>query len=178
MSVTGGGNLYPNWLGSASLTVPSNTINTSVTVQGSNYSAAVNIVPQILLSNVSTTTLDTNNPSEVLSYTTPATGWYKTEYQGVGNHASGSNWTSMSQLQWYVKINNSLTSNTLLTVEPQYISGNSVSEYINVFGGGVFYATTGQTLEWTCDADPVGAGPAINTGFNGGFGWITLQKIA
>lgn len=173
---TGGGNLYPNWLGSASLTIPTNTINTTVTVGGNSYATAINAVPQILLSSVSTAVLNTDNPSEVFSFTTPVSGWYKTEYQGVGNHAAGSNWNSMSQLQYFLKVQNAVNSNTMITMKPQYQCGNSVSEYVNVYGGGVFYATGGQLLEWTVDADPVGA--AINTGFNGGFGWITLQKIA
>ena len=176
MSVTGGGNLYPNWLGAASLTVPNNTVNTNVTVQNSNYTTAVNIVPQILLSNVSTTVLNTDNPSEVLAFVTTASGWDKTEYQGVGSHAAASNWTSMNQLQYYLKIDNTVNSNTMITINPQYQSGNSVSQFVNIYGGGVFYANSGQTLEWTVDGDTPGG--AITTGFNGGFGWITLQKIA
>ena len=177
MSATGGGNLYPNWLGSASLTIPNNTVTTNVTNQGSNYTTVVNVVPQILLSNVSTTTLNTDNPSEILTFTTAASGWYKTEYQGVASHVAASNWNAMSQLQYFLKVNNTVTSNTMITLDPQYVAGNSVSEFINMYGGGVFYATAGQTLEWTVDADPAGVSP-IATGFSGGFGWITLQKIA
>lgn len=175
MSVNGGGNLYPNWLGSASLSIPTNSINTTVTVGSSNYNTSVNIVPITLLASPSNQTLNTDNPNEIISYTVPASGVYQTCYQGVGSHASGSNWTSMSQLRWYVKVDNTVNSNTMLTIEPQYNAGASVVEFINMFGGGVFSANAGQTLEWTVDADAVAG--SITTGFSGGFGWVTLQKI-
>ena len=175
MSVVGGGNLYPNWLGSASLSIPNNSVNTTVSVGASNYNTTVNLVPITLLASASNQTLDTDNPNEILSYTLPASGLYKTDYQGVASHASGSNWTSMSQLRWYVKVDNALTSNTLLTTEPQYIAGATVSEFINIFGSGVFSANAGQVLDWTVEADAVAG--SITTGFSGGFGWITLQKI-
>jgi len=176
MSVVGGGNLYPNWLGSASLTVPGNTIVTTTTYGSSNVTTTVNLVPLTLLTSASNAVLDTDNPSEILGFTVPATGVYKTDYQGVASHDSGSNWTSMSQLRWYVKVDNTLNSNTLLTVEPQYIAGQTVSEFINIFGSGVFSANAGQVLDWTVEADAVAG--SITTGFSGGFGWITLQKIA
>ncbi len=175
MSINGGGNLYPNWLGSATLTLPNNLINTTVSVGGSNYTTAVNVVPSIILTSASNQTLNTDNPNEIVSYTLPTSGYFQTTYQGVGSHAAGSNWTSMSQLRWYVKIDNTLNSNTLLTVEPEYMGGASVSEFINLFGGGVFSANAGQVLEWTVDADAVAG--SITTGFSGGFGFITLQKI-
>jgi hypothetical protein len=175
MSINGGGNLYPNWLGSASLSVPGNSVNTTVSVNGSNYATTVNIVPLTVLSAASNQTLNTDNPNEIVSYTVPASGLYKTDYQGVGSHATGSNWTSMSQLRWYVKVAGTLNSNTMLTIEPQYSGGASVSEFINLFGSGVFTASAGQLLEWTVDADA--AAGSITTGFSGGFGWITLQKI-
>jgi hypothetical protein len=175
MSINGGGNLYPNWLGSASLTVPSDLINTTVYVAGSNYATTVNVVPLTILSGASNQTLNTDNPNEIISYTLPASGLYKTDYQGVGSHASGSNWNSMSQLRWYVKVDNTVNSNTICTIEPQYWAGASVSQFINTFGSGVFSANAGQTLEWTVDADAVSG--SITTGFSGGFGWITLQKI-
>lgn len=175
MSVTGGGNLYPNWLGSASLTIPNDLINTTVSVGGSNYTTSVNVVPLVLLGSASNQTINTDNPSEILSYVLPASGVYKTDYQGLGSLASGSNWTSMNQLRWYVKVDNTLNSNTMLTIEPQYLAGNTVSQFINIFGSGVFSANAGQTLEWTADADAVAG--SITTGFSNGFGWITLQKI-
>lgn len=174
---TGGGNLYPNWLGAASLTIPTNTVVTNVNVQGiGNYTTTVNVVPQILLSSISTTTLDTNNPSEILSYTVPASGWYKTDYQGRAFHVSASNWNSMTQLTWNItKTPGGVLSNTQVLIEPQYMSGDSVSEFIAVSGSGVFYANLGDVLDFTTDAN---APSPISTGFSSGFGWITLQKIA
>lgn len=175
MSINGGGNLYPNWLGAASLSIPSNLINTTVSVAGSNYTTSVNVAPLILLATPSNQVINTDNPSEIVTYVLPASGLYKTDYQGIGSHASGSNWTSMSQLRWYVKVAGALNSNTLLTIEPQYSGGASVSEFINVFGSGVFSANAGQTLEWTADADATAG--SITTGFSNGYGWVTLQKI-
>ena len=173
---TGAGNLYPNWLGSASLSIPTNNVTTNVTVAGNSYTTTVNVVPQILLSSISTTTLVTNNPSEILAYTVPASGWYQTTYNCFAYHDSGSNWTSMSQLVWQVKKNNSVQSNTQVLIEPQYTSGASVSEFITLSGSGIVQASSGDLLEWTTDADPVGGD--ISAGFYSGFGFITLQKIA
>ena len=167
MSINGGGNLYPNWLGAATLSIPNN----QVVVNG----ALVNVVPVTLLTSASNQTLNTDNPNEIISYTLLTSGLYKTDYQGVASHVAASNWTSMSQLRWYVKVDNTLTSNTMLTIEPQYIAGPSTSEFINMFGSGVFSANAGQVLEWTVDADAVAG--SITTGFSGGFGWVTLQKI-
>jgi hypothetical protein len=177
---TGGGNLYPNWLGSASLTIPTNTVNTNVSVVTqagvSTYTTTVDVVPKILQSFRSTTTLNTGNPSEMLAYTVPATGWYNTTFNAVGSHVSASNWNAISQLDWGVLVNNSVQSNTVLLVEPQYICGDSVSEFITLYGGGTFHANQGDVVEWTVDGN-TGGGPAITTGFFAGFGFITLQKI-
>ena len=174
---TGGGNLYPNWLGSASVTLPNNALNTTVTVPGiGTYTTTVNVVPQILLSSISTAVLVTNNPSEILTYVIPASGWYKTEYQGRASHVSASNWNAMTQFVWRVDSSSlGVLSNTQVLIEPQYMSGDSVSEFICVSGSGVFYAPAGDTCQWTTDAN---APSPISAGFNSGFGWITLQKIA
>ena len=61
MSVTGGGNLYPNWLGSASLTIPNN----QVVVNGN----IVNVVPYVTLTNQTITTITKNTTT--LLYQTP-----------------------------------------------------------------------------------------------------------
>lgn len=172
-----GGNLYPNWLGSASLSLPTNTITTNVNVQGiGSYTTTVNVVPQILLSSLSSAVLNTDNPSEILSYTIPASGWYKSDWNGTASHASGSNWTSMSQLVWHVKKNGSVQSNTQTLVEPANIAGATVSEFIHIPGMGITQANAGDVFEYTTAATSAGA--AITAGFSSGFGWITLQKIA
>ena len=63
MSVVGGGNLYPNWLGSASLTIPNN----QAIVNGK----VVNIVPNIFLTNQSIASVTAN--TKTLVYTMPGT---------------------------------------------------------------------------------------------------------
>ena len=172
---TGAGNLYPNWLGSASLTIPNNQVNTTVNVQGiGSYTTPVQLVPQILLSTISTSQLNTNNPSEVFAYTVPETGWYQSFFNAVASHTSAGDWSNMSQLDWYIKKNNSLLSNTALLVQPQYICGDTVSEFISLTGGGIFPANAGDLLEWTTDGN---ATPAITSNYFSGFEFIALQKI-
>lgn len=63
MSVTGGGNLYPNWLGSASLSIPNNQI----VVNGK----TVNVVPIVDLTNRSISSVPAN--TKTLVYTLPGT---------------------------------------------------------------------------------------------------------
>jgi hypothetical protein len=176
---SGGGNLYPNWLGSASLSIPSNTINTNVSIITqagvSTYTTTVDVVPQVLQAFRSTTTLDTGNPSEMLAYTVPASGWYQTLYNGVASHASAGDWSNFSQLDWFVLKNNSVQSNTMFLIEPQYMSGDSVSEFISIQGGGLIQANVGDVLEWTVDGNTLG--PAITSNYFAGFGFITIQKI-
>lgn len=174
---TGAGNLYPNWLGTASLTIPNNQVNTTVNVQGiGSYTTPVQVVPQILLSSISTAVLDTNNPSEILSFTVPASGWYQTTYNATASHASVADWTNMSQLVWNVKKNNGVLSNTQLLVKPKQICGASVSEFITISGSGVFPANAGDLLEWQTDADPTTPTP-ITSNYFSGFNCITIQKI-
>lgn len=177
--MSSGGNLYPNWLGVPSLTIPSNTATTAVNVvtQGgiSTYTTVVNVVPLILQAFTSTTALNTANPSEMLSYTVPLDGWYMTNYHGVASHNSGSNWSNFTQLDWYVKKNNVAQTATAILIEPQYMSGDTVTAQISVQGGGLLQASAGDLLEWTVDGN---ASPAISSGYAGGFSWITIQKIA
>ncbi len=61
MSVTGGGNLYPNWLGSAALTIPNN----QVVVNGVN----VNVVPFVTTINQSISSITRNTITQI--YQTP-----------------------------------------------------------------------------------------------------------
>jgi hypothetical protein len=63
MSVSGGGNLYPNWLGSASLSIPNNQI----VVNGK----VVNVVPNVLLQNQTIASVTAN--AKTLVYTLPGT---------------------------------------------------------------------------------------------------------
>lgn len=167
----------PYWLGTPNATAVDNEITTTTTISSiTYYNTPVNVVPQVLLAAVSTTTLDTDNPSELLAYTLPQTGWFKTDYQGYAYTDSGFNWNQISQLRYYMKKNNSEMSNTEILIDPQYANGASVSQRIFQTGGGVFPASAGDLLEWTCDADHAGGSP-ITSNVYGGFGWITLQKI-
>ena len=61
MSINGGGNLYPNWLGAASLTIPNN----QVVVNGK----VVNVVPIVDLTNRSINSVTAN--TKTLVYTIP-----------------------------------------------------------------------------------------------------------
>lgn len=166
---------YASWFGTPAPVVADNELKTSITISSiTNTNTTVNVVPQVILFGVSTATLNTGNPSEIISYTLPATGFYSTQYNGFAFHAGGCNWSNMSQLDWFVKVNNAVQSNTVTLVQPQYICGDSASQFISILGGGIFYGTQGDVLEWTTDGN---ASPAITTGFNSGFSWISLQKI-
>ena len=99
MSVVGGGNLYPNWLGSASLTIPNNQI----VVNGK----VVNLVP--IVDNTNRTLASVAANTRTLVWTLPGTyaaGQYliNAEFQtvntGGGNTAyavgDGVSWTAVS----------------------------------------------------------------------------------
>lgn len=168
---------FPYWLGTPPITSPNNSITIDTQISTINLpNTTVNIVPQVVLFGLSTATLNTANPSEILSYTLPETGFYNTQYNGAAFHSGSSNWSSISQLDWYAKKNGALQSNTATIVKPQFICGDSVSEFISLLGGGVFFGSNGDVIEWTTDGN-TGGGPAITTGFNSGFSWITIQKI-
>ena len=84
MSIAGGGNLYPNWLGSASLVIPNN----QVVINGK----VVNVVPTIYLTNQGVSSVVAN--TQTLVYTLPGTfdaGVYaiNAEFQ-TSNTAGGS----------------------------------------------------------------------------------------
>ena len=165
----------PYWLGTPPATAVDNEIRTTVTISSiTNYNTPVNVVPQVILFGVSTAQLNTGNPSEILSYTLPATGFYKTDYNGVANHTGAGDWSNFTQLDWFVKKNNTTLSNTFLICKPKQISGDTVSEFISLNGGGVFFGSNGDVLEWTTDGN---ATPAITSNYFSGFSWITLQKI-
>lgn len=174
--------VYPNWLGTASLSIPSNTVQTNVNVQTvaglSSYTTVINPVPQILLGFRSTATLNTGNPSELLTYTAPASGWYETVYQAVASHTGApATWSNanFTQLDWYVTVNNGIQSNTSVIVQPDKICGDSVSEFISLPGRGLFRANAGDTIQWVTDGN---ATPAVTSNYFSGFYGISIQKIA
>lgn len=172
---------YASWFGVPVVSVGDNKITTGVNVQTqfglSSYTTYVDVVPQILLGFRSTTTLNTNNPSEMLTYEVPATGWYQTMFQGVASHAgggSGADWSNLSQLDWYVTKNNGVLSNTAVIVQPKNICGDSVSEFISLSGSAILPADQGDVLQWVTDGN---ATPAITSNYFSGFYGITIQKI-
>lgn len=167
--------LSPYWLGTPPATAVDNEIKTTTTISSiTYYNTPVNVVPQVLLATRSTTTLNTGNPSELLTYVVPASGWFKSEWMGVGSHTGGGDWSNFSQMDWYMTRNNGIQSNTATIIQPQYICGDSVSEFVSIPGSGVIPANTGDVIQWVCDGN---ATPAITSNYFGGFGWITWQKI-
>lgn len=168
----------PYWLGTPPATAVNNEVRTTTTISSiTYYNTPVNVVPQVLLATRSTTTLNTNNPSEILTYVVPASGWFQTHFVGVGSHVGGgATWSNanFTQLDWYVTRNNGVLSNTALICDPRFIGGDSVSEFISLTGTGVFPANQGDVLQWVTDGNAI---PAVTSNYFSGFGSITLQKI-
>lgn len=168
----------PNWLGTPQATAVDNEIKTTTTISSiTYYNTTVNVVPQVLLATRSTTTLNTNNPSELLTYVVPQSGWFKSDWIGVASHTgggTGADWSNFSQLDWYMTRNNGVQSNTATIIKPQFICGDSVSEFVSIAGSGIIPANAGDVIQWVCDGN---ATPPISSNYFGGFGWITWQKI-
>ena len=130
MSVNGGGNLYPNWLGSASLVIPNN----QVVVNGK----VVNIVPTVDLTNRTISSVTANQ--KTLVYTIPGTfaagiyrinGEFQTQNTGGGNtpYAAGDG------VDWIVQgISDASPDYSEATTQPFY-------NCINVAGTGQASAT-------------------------------------
>lgn len=98
MSVSGGGNLYPNWLGSASLTIPSNT----AIVNGK----VVNVVPIVDTTNRTTASVTANN--KTLFYTLPGTyaaGVYsiQAEFQSQNTGGGQTAYLPGDSVEWTVQ---------------------------------------------------------------------------
>jgi hypothetical protein len=98
MSVTGGGNLYPNWLGSASLTIPNNQIIVNGKV--------VNLVPIVDLTNHGVTSVAAN--TKTLVYTLPGTydaGTYLINAEFQTNNTGGGNtvYATGDSVDWTVQ---------------------------------------------------------------------------
>ena len=98
MSVVGGGNLYPNWLGSASLTIPNN----QVIVNGK----VVNVVPNVDTTNHSIASVQAN--IKTLVYTLPGTyaaGTYliNAEFQTQNTAGGATVYTAGDGVDWTVQ---------------------------------------------------------------------------
>ena len=121
MSIVGGGNLYPNWLGSASLSIPNN----QVIVNGK----TVNVVPIVDLDNHSISSVTAN--TSTLVWTLPGTydaGNYfiNAEFQ-TNNSAGGSTpYSAGDGLDWQVRgIGDPATDYAEGTIQPYYSCINS-----------------------------------------------------
>lgn len=98
MSVTGGGNLYPNWLGSAALTIPNN----QVVVNGK----IVNVVPTVYLTNQGVSSVTAN--TKTLVYTLPGTfdaGVYaiNAEFQTQNTAGGSTAYATGDSVDWTVQ---------------------------------------------------------------------------
>lgn len=98
MSVAGGGNLYPNWLGSASLSIPNNQI----VVNGK----TVNVVPIVDLTNRTISSVTAN--TKTLVYTFPGTydaGQYEinAEFQTQNTGGGQTAYAAGDAVQWTVQ---------------------------------------------------------------------------
>lgn len=113
MSVSGGGNLYPNWLGSASLTIPNN----QVVVNGT----YVNVVPFVTTTNQSIASITKNTTT--LLYQTPIS-LPPGKYLVGGETQSGSTgtaWGTSDVVDWViVGIGDTAPDYAETTIKPYY----------------------------------------------------------
>ena len=130
MSVSGGGNLYPNWLGSAALVIPNN----QVIVNGK----VVNVVPIVDLTNHSIASVAPN--TKTLVYTLPGTyaaGTYliNSEFQVQNTGGGQTAYAAGDGVDWTVQgIGDANPDYAEATCQPYY-------SCINVAGTGTANAT-------------------------------------
>lgn len=141
MSINGGGNLYPNWLGSATLSIPNN----QVVVNGK----LVNVVPNLFLTNQSIASVTAN--TKTLVYTLPGTydaGVYfiNAEFQ-VQNTAGGQTaYSAGDGLDWIVQgIGDAATDYAEGTTQPFYNCINATGTGIASANGVVRITPSGIT---------------------------------
>lgn len=130
MSTSGGGNLYPNWLGSASLVIPNNQI----VVNGK----VVNVVPITYLTNQSISSVPAN--TKTLVYTLPGTwsaGTYlvNAEFQVQNTSGGQTAYAAGDGIDWTVQ--------GIGDANPDYAEATCQPFYscINATGSGVASAT-------------------------------------
>ena len=130
MSISGGGNLYPNWLGSAALVIPNN----QVIVNGK----VVNVVPIVDLTNRSIASVPAN--TKTLVYTLPGTydaGTYliNAEFQVQNTGGGQTAYAAGDGVDWTVQGIGDLNADYAeATCQPYY-------SCINATGSGVASAT-------------------------------------
>ena len=141
MSTSGGGNLYPNWLGSASLTIPNNQI----VVNGK----VVNVVPIVSLTNQSISSVAPN--TKTLVYTLPGTydaGVYivNAEFQVQNTGGGQTAYAAGDGVDWTVQgIGDANPDYAEATCQPYYSCINSTGTGAASANGTVRLTPTGIT---------------------------------
>ncbi len=136
MSITGGGNLYPNWLGSATLTIPNN----QVVINGK----IVNLIPTVDLDNHSITSVQAN--TKTLVWTLPGTydaGNYfiNAEFQTSNGAGGNTVYTGGDGLDWTVQ--------GIGDASPDYAEGTTQPFYNCINGAGTGVANAVGTCRIT-----------------------------
>lgn len=179
MSVSGGGNLYPNWLGSAALVIPNN----QVVVNGK----TVNVVPSVIdLVNHGVASVTAN--TKTLVYTVPGTfaaGVYliNAEFQ-TQNTAGGSTVYAIGDsVDWVIQgIGDTSPDYAEVIYKPYYCCG-PVTSGATTTQGVCKQAPSGVTAI-TNDGTQIGVYVTYNTGTAGTITaaqtitTLTIQKIA
>lgn len=141
MSTSGGGNLYPNWLGSASLVIPNNQI----VVNGK----VVNVVPISYLTNQSISSVPAN--TKTLVYTLPGTwaaGTYlvNAEFQVQNTSGGQTAYSAGEGVDWTVQgIGDANPDYAEATCQPYYSCINATGTGVASANGTVRLTPTGIT---------------------------------
>ena len=179
MSVTGGGNLYPNWLGSAALVIPNN----QVVVNGK----VVQVVPVTYLTNQSISSVAPN--TKTLVYTLPGTfaaGTYivNAEFQVQNTSGGQTAYSAGEGVDWTVQGIGDLNPDYAeATCQPYYSCINSTGSGTASATGTVRLTPTGITAI-TSDNTQIGvyvkyltaSGSTQNMTFT--ITALSLQKVA
>ena len=178
MSTTGGGNLYPNWLGNATLTIPNN----QAIVNGK----VVNVVPTIYLTNQTLSSVPAN--TKTLLWTLPGTysaGVYQinAEFQTVNTGGGNTAYAAGDGISFTVQ--------GIGDANPDYAESVFRPYYCGYTDGGNNAQTTGTTKQSpsgltaiTADGTQIGVYVKYNTGTVGTitmtFALVTfsIQKVA
>ena len=134
MSIVGGGNLYPNWLGSAALTIPNNQI----VVNGK----VVNAVPTVYLTNQTLASVTAN--TKTLFYTLPGTyaaGSYAiaAEFQTQNTAGGQTAYATGDSVDWTIQ--------GIGDANPDYAECLYKPYYASSTDGGANAGTTGVTKQ-------------------------------
>ena len=179
MSVNGGGNLYPNWLGSAALVIPNNQIIVNGKV--------VNVVPVVDLANRSITSVTAN--TKTLVYTFPGTyaaGVYQINAEFQTNNSGGGNtpYAAGDGVDWTIQgIGDASTDYAEATCQPYYFNINAAGTG-QATSVGVTRLTPSGLTQITNDGTQLGVyvkylttgSGTINMTF--GMTGVSIQKIA